>query len=284
VSLSAAIGEGDAPRRDSSARLIADREERKYLLAAAEAASFVASVAPLMPLHRYGGSSPDAAASYATTVYFDSPGRDLYRVAVSQPKHAKVRVREYYEVPLGLEQRAAEPPALDARVIWLELKVRDGQRSRKRRVCLAKHELERWFGALDADADDQVGEPSQAPERAELAAELRRLQRELAAPLAPSCAVNYRRLSWQDESQALRITLDHDVCAFSAAAELLHERALLRRQFLGAPAFVEPHAVLEIKSAGAFPSWVAELLRAHGATAVNYSKFVMASRAVHGPF
>ena len=60
-------------------------------------------------------------------------------------------------------------------------------------------------------------------------------------------------------------------------------REALTREVLGTPVHEESDCVLEIKSRGELPEWLLSLLEAHNVqSVVDYSKFVMASRAVHG--
>jgi hypothetical protein len=262
----------------SALGLTADRTEIKYVMPADQAAGFIRSMAPLLARHRYHDSlvepSPRAE-HYATTVYFDTADSELYRAAVREPVHVKVRAREYYE--LRDRSQVVQPRP----VTWLELKSRDGQRSRKRRACIAKLDVPRVLGELETPADDRVT-PTGSADIDEMITELRAVRAVLRRPLRTSCIVNYRRLSWQDGAEALRVTLDSDVCAFAPSPDLWTDSGALTRAVLGRPAFEEPRCVLEVKSRGPLPPWLDHVLARHGAAEIEYSKFVMASRAVHG--
>jgi hypothetical protein len=111
-----------------------------------------------------------------------------------------------------------------------------------------------------------------------VADELRRVRAALSGPLRVSCAVRYRRRAFEDPALALRVTIDRELHAFAP-----DPGAALRVPFGDEPAaFAEPACVVEVKSRGGWPSWLPSLLAAHGAVPVEYSKFVVASRAVHG--
>jgi len=265
------------------------RTEIKYVMPADEAVAFTHSMASRLSPHRYrdSGIEPSAGTEhYATTVYFDTADRELYRAAVYEPVHVKVRAREYYAVHSGRPDFETDPQQIvqSSPVTWIELKSRDGQRSRKRRACIPKLEVPSLLDDLERR---QTGARTRSPtgnaELDQIVAELQHVLIRLRSPLRASCAVNYRRLSWQDDSDALRITLDRDVSAFALPADLWTQRGPASRHVLGRPAWLEPSCVLEVKSHGESPAWLAQVLARHRATEVEYSKFVMASRALHGP-
>jgi hypothetical protein len=93
--------------------------------------------------------------------------------------------------------------------------------------------------------------------------------------------VRYVREAFQDASGTLRVTFDDGVRAFAPPAEPFAPGALELTR-LGEPRHEETGCVLETKSLGEPPEWLTLLLAAHGARAIEYSKLVMASIAVHG--
>lgn len=235
--------------------LAAERNEVKFLLPATQAASFALGSSERLPAQR---GAPE---QELTTVYFDTEGCELYRAALAQPIAIKVRIRAYGAAP----------------AVYVELKVREGQRSRKSRVQLPvdaaislveRPELAVAYDLLGADGAAFHG----------VADELRRVCAGLSGRLRASCAVRYRRRAFEEPALALRVTIDRELRAFAPdpAAELFSS---CRDE---QPAFAEPACVVEIKSRGGWPPWLPSLLAAHGALPVEYSKFVMASRAVHG--
>ena len=163
-------------------------------------------------------------------------------------------------------------------VLWLEVKHRDGDRSGKERVGIAKRDVPAFLagGRLGAapKLDDDAGDHGMAAVAA--------LCARFPAPMRADCLVNYRRLAWQADDGSLRITLDVDVAFFAPPPTLwTHDRVLLREE-LGFAVARETSAVVEVKAQGAPPAWLEAVLA--GATNVPaYSKFVAASYAVHGP-
>jgi hypothetical protein len=258
--------------------LVAERFEAKYLVARADSDALCAQLAARLVTHHHSvppGFRLGAEQRHiTTTTYFDTARRDLYRAAVSSPVHLKVRARQYRDELHGARETISP--------VFLELKERDGESSRKRRVALAPHDADRLFAALalaDARAAQLTCEAfataSGEPTRSALLRDLAQTRSALGAPLRPSCTVRYWRQAFQDDRGTLRVTLDRDVQVFRAPPRAFDAE-------LGAPVFEEPACVLEAKSRSALPGWLADLFEQHGARAAEYSKLVMASRAVHG--
>jgi hypothetical protein len=263
-----------------------NRRELKYRLSGTLAASFVRRMSARVSMHRYRGAGENPlprAWHYATTVYFDTEDGDLYRAAMTDPVHVKARVREYYDVHPDLTELATDARDLVQYqpVLFVEVKVRDGERSRKQRVAVPKHEVDSFFKHFEVSATLRSVQPQGSTTLDQIVTEFARLRAELGKPLRASCVVNYRRLSWEDRNTALRVTLDRDLCVFAPPAGLWARREALTREALGTPVHEESDCVLEIKSRGELPEWLFALLEAHRVQSVDYSKFVMASRAVH---
>jgi hypothetical protein len=264
--------------------LVAARFEAKYFVARAAAAQLREQLATRLSSHHHsvppGGLVSSAVRHITTTVYFDTARRDLCRAAMRMPMHLKVRARTYHDEPsFG---GASEP------LIWVEIKERDGARSRKRRAPVERAVAGRWFAALALDDQALVVSACDVnlaahaePAGIMLLSDLTHTRVALGAPLLPSCVVRYRREAFQDAPGTLRITLDHDVQAFSAPRAPFASGALAHGA-LGAAMYEEAACVLEAKSIGGLPDWLTALLAEHGARAAEYSKLVMASQAVHG--
>lgn len=265
--------------------LVAARLEAKYLVERAAAPALRARLEARLPVHHHSvppGMALRAAHHVTTTVYFDTSRHDLYRAALRSPAHLKVRARTYHD-----EGRGGVAGPIEHATFWLELKERDGQRSRKQRAAFTRLEARAWLEALaihDAAASAHACrarlEAVDEPARAALLGELAQTRATLGCALEPSCVVAYRREAFQDAAGALRVTLDHDVRAYRAPPEPFAPGALDPRA-LGRPAHEEPACVLEVKSLGRAPEWLGALLAEHGARAAEYSKLVMAARAVH---
>jgi hypothetical protein len=94
---------------------------------------------------------------------------------------------------------------------------------------------------------------------------------------------NYERLSWQDSTAGLRVTLDLDVTFFAPVADLWRNDRVLSREMLGdARGRSAASGVLELKHQDSLPPWLQELLASMSLSPTRHSKFVLASEAVHG--
>src|SRR5256885_6857516 len=96
-------------KRDAtgSFRITADREERKYILSAAGVPKLAGELDRALPPHRFKGEGANrlpGARSYVTTIYFDTPSRDLFRAAQAKDASVKLRAKEYYDVHPGLAE------------------------------------------------------------------------------------------------------------------------------------------------------------------------------------
>jgi hypothetical protein len=260
-----------------------DREETKYVIHPLRLANLTRALSAELPRHRYSGEGanrlPDAQ-HYTTTVYFDSASRAMYRAARANPAYnEKLRARTYYDVHSSLAELST---SLDQFVrqdpfIFLELKRRDKTRTSKHRLRLRPSELVSFLGA-ESSAGALPGGAEQTADRAAIAAFWS--QRE--EPLAPSCVVSYRRVSFEDEAGSLRVTLDMDVGFFAPPRHLFQtERALLRGNF-GRPSGSAPLCMLEVKRRAETPAWLTRALGECGAREESFSKFILASEAVHG--
>lgn len=261
------------------ASITTERDETKYLLAPARAGALQAELTQRLPAHRYTGERANAlsgAQHFVTTLYFDTPSHAHLRAALHAPEHnVKLRAKEYYDLQPSLAELATSFGQIvrDQPWLWLELKRREGRRTHKRRARLAKADAAQLFagggaiaGAFSANTDDER--------------EIAAYCASLGEPLAISCLVSYRRLSFQDALGELRVTLDTELAYFAEPEGMWSSRAPLVRTRLGTPRGREPRAVLEIKARAGVPNWLSDALA--GTQPVIFSKFVAAAKAVHG--
>ncbi len=271
------------PRDDA---ITADRGERKYRVPLAHAPGLASAIGRRLEGHRFTGTGANrlpGAHHYVTTIYFDSHVRDIYRAAISAESSVKLRAKEYYDVHPSLAELATDPRQLVryTPVLWLEIKTRDRDQSRKLRVPLPKPDVAAFL-ADGRISDDMIAlQRTEGSNRTGLLGEIGALFGPLGAVRA-DCLVNYRRLAWQDPSSAVRMTLDLQIAFYAPPADLWTRRFALVRESLGAPRGNEPDCVVELKWLGEPPSWVEAMVAAHDGRPVRYSKFEAASRAVHG--
>jgi hypothetical protein len=277
------------PTDDADAQLTASRDEVKYRVAPAQVQALASALTHQLPPHRFTGQGANALPRprhFVTTVYFDTPSRHQFQASRADADHnLKMRAKEYYDLHPSLAELATDARQIVRYkpVMWLELKFKDGSRTGKRRIGIPKPQVPDFFRSGTV-----------TPEMIELqrscyGAESETVLTEIASycgrydePMQADCLVNYRRLPWQDADGKLRVTLDVGIELFAPPADLWHRKFALVRESLGTPVARVDAAVLEVKSRDELPDWLRELLATTGAERGKFSKFEMASEAVHG--
>jgi hypothetical protein len=265
----------------STEALTADRAETKYLVSPTSLDSLVAELSSRLSSHRFTGDGANRlsdAHHFVTTVYYDTPEHDHLRAARRDPeRNVKIRAKEYYDLHPSLAELATDPADIVrySPWLWLEIKRRDGLRTRKDRVRLLKRDVPRFLADPTADPGWLAG--SSRDHGAEVwSAELR------GRHLSACCLVNYRRLSWQDDADVLRVTIDVGLACYAPPEDLwTREQPLIRGAF-GAPRGTEPNVVVEVKSRGSTPAWQTGVLDGIDAQQSQFSKFVAAAHVVLG--
>jgi hypothetical protein len=256
-----------------------ERSERVYFLPSERVDEFVAAIGEHLGVHEFEPSASgvyDPAAHYVTTLYFDSPLRDIAIACEAGGDNVRLRTREYQD---RTGARARHEP-----LVWVEVKARSGDRTRKRRFALALDEA----GSLleEGVITPRLGifRRPQASHSATVLAEIADLGTRIRGPLGPDCVVRYRRRAWQDDAEGIRITLDTELSYHRPPAQpFVDGRPLAER--LGPACARLPQALVEIKLRHAVPAWIDELTEPLALAFVGkhtFSKFVAASRAVHG--
>jgi hypothetical protein len=282
---------GLAPRdaAEADARLTAEREEVKYLVAREQTQELALALSRRLPHHRFTGEGANPLPRprhFVTSIYFDTASRDQYRAARADADHnLKMRAKEYYDLHPSLAELATDPRQIVKYkpVLWLELKFKDGTRSGKRRIGIPKPQVPAFF------SDGQITPEMIELQRASYGADSEAVLREIAEycrrydePMQADALVNYRRIPWQDEAGCLRVTLDVGLEFFAPPGDLWERRHPLVRESLGPSVGRLDTAVVELKSHGELPPWLTELLAKVGARRFRFSKFEAASQAVHG--
>jgi hypothetical protein len=270
------------------ARMTADRDELKYVLPAATAVEVAREIARRWDRHRFQGPGANKlpeARHHVTTVYFDTPGRDVYRTAAASTDNTKLRAKEYYDLHPDLTELATDPRELVrySPLLWLELKHREGTRTRKHRIGIPKREVPNFFasGVVTSEMLRIQKETNGAGAESAIK-ELQEFCSRFQEPLRADCLASYRRSAWQDEEGMLRVTIDRSLSYFAPPADLWTRSHALVSETLGEPRASFAHCVVEVKMRGEPPAWLAEILTHSGAREERYSKFLSASRAVHG--
>jgi hypothetical protein len=265
-------------------QMTADRAERKYVLSMASANQLSRELSRRLDRHY----PPEFLAlpgtrQFATTIYFDTADRQLFCAA--EQGSVKLRAREYYNVDPSLAQVVRRPEDLVRfdPVIWFELKAKDGDHVTKQRFGLPKREVPQFLAEGAFSPKSVALQSSKYGAKAEqLIEDVTRLYRRFNQPFRVDCVVNYRRVAWQNPTGTLRLTLDRQVSFFGPGDDLWDRRAPLIRETLGQVFGHAGGAVLEVKLRTPPPSWLSEIVTQLAGLPCNFSKFVAASRAVHG--
>lgn len=270
-------------------RMTAHRREAKYLISPEQARAVAAAANVHILAHRHTGEGANklpAPQHYVTTIYFDTDSRALFRAATAtSDSHLKLRAKEYYDLHPGLTETATDPRQLVRYqpVLWLELKHRQGEHTGKQRVGIPKRDVPAFFAqGRITEAMVQIQQTSYGARAQDVLDSVAALCASCAEPLHADCLVNYRRQAWQDETGELRITLDTGVAFYAPPSDLWDRSWALIRQTLGTPVASESRRVLELKSRGELPSWLASLLDDTAIEISQFSKFEAAASAVHG--
>jgi hypothetical protein len=187
-----------------------------------------------------------------TSVYFDTARDEILAAARAQGRSIKVRVKEY-------ETRD------EAREVWLELKLREGERTGKLRTSVDRGRV------LDVIAD-----PSRA--QGPLFDDLARLEAALAGALVPACTVSYQRLAWETEDESIRVTIDTRIRYAAGPAPPWGDESLAHAVPPAVGTF--DGGILELKLRVPGPEWLTELVAQMGLERSPFSKFVAASDAL----
>lgn len=273
----------------ADAAMTKDRVEQKYLVPGERVSRLLGELNHHLPPHRFIGEGANrlpGAQHFVTTIYFDTDARTHYRQSIENHAYnVKIRAKEYYDVHPSLAELATSASQI-ARYqpwVWFELKRREGSRTMKQRFRLLKCDVPGFF--TDGHfAPSQGGREAEqaAREDAEASAVLGYCKG-LSQPLGASTVVNYRRLSFQDPSGSLRVTLDLGLAFFAPPEALWTKTRALERSCLGQKRGGIDMGVLEVKRRGPVPAWLEGVLgRAAVVEAAGFSKFVASSEAVYG--
>jgi len=237
-----------------------DRVERKYLVGVEDdgMAGFFRDLTSFLGPH---GLQPVQKITNVATVYFDNKDYDLLRyILLIRRTHILFRLRayEYYD-------RAPEPIS----EYWMEVKIRNADRRRKKRFRLKRLTLQDFLDGQDVM--ERVAAENQEEADRETLYNLYAEMREIFFTwgLRPALFVNYKRIAFQSGSE--RLSLDWDIQYYPA------DDHLYSRDSWKYP--VEPSAgkakqiVMELKyPQGTLPGWIASLEKDFPIVEKNYVK------------
>jgi len=220
------------------------RCEIKYLLHETAFQNLTAVLAGYMEAD--GNCSADST-YHIYNIYFDTENDDIIRRSLAKPYYKeKLRLRSY-TIPHSESDR-----------VFLELKKKIGGVVCKRRAEMRLDEANRFVATGQAPAgagylDRQV--------ISEIAYFLR------CYPVAPRVAINYQRMAFYGrEDRDLRITFDTNI------RTRRHSLALVQGGG-GRDLLEECPYLMEIKTVGALPLWLARVLSTNGVYRTSFSKY-----------
>src|SRR5262245_15441239 len=114
MSLGTGSAKAAATREASAAdaRMTAERDEVKYLLAREKIQGFATAMARHLPHHRFTGDGANMLPRprhFVTSVYFDTSSRHQYAAAQADAEHSlKLRAKEYYDLHPSLAELATD--------------------------------------------------------------------------------------------------------------------------------------------------------------------------------
>jgi VTC domain len=266
--------------------MTADRCEEKYLIESSQVQALMRTITEHVPRHFPPGAVRlPGAQQFSTTIYFDTPSRHLFHQASTNDASVKLRSREYYTLDPSMVRVARRPEQMVRfdPVMWFELKHKDGHHVRKHRFGIPKADVPQFLsGGRITKEMVALQSPHHGDKARKALLEIADLCQYYGEAFDVDCIVNYRRVAWQDEAGSLRLTLDRQVTFLTQPSDLWSRKSALIRETLGAPKGQLDKAIVEVKTRGAMPAWLASALARAGTTLGDFSKFVAASRAVNG--
>lgn len=254
-----------------------ERTEKKYVVTREQHASLVRGIEKHMQVDEFGKSQ-------ITSLYFDTPARDLIDRSLEKPLYKeKFRIRQY-----GSDES-------EQAQVFIEIKKKFKGVVYKRRVMCSRAAAFAWLGGMDYEMACRVHPlVSEALNQESISAQSLQIAREIDAFVArhanmrPSMLISCNRTafkpieqeSWsmslpnlpetQDHSD-LRITVDEDLkskdlfCKHAKVDDIVSHNLV----------------VMEIKSAHSMPLWLTNLLSNVGAYPTSFSKYGAAYLNAH---
>ncbi|MBO4940451.1 MAG: polyphosphate polymerase domain-containing protein [Clostridia bacterium] len=210
------------------------RYELKYLLTPAQYQTVLREVASRLQTDEYGETT-------IQSLYYDTDTHLLIRNSIERPWYKeKIRARSY-----GL--------ATPDQKVFLELKKKYEKVVYKRRISLKEGELAPFI------------ERGISPKDGQIVKELQYVCR-FYKNLRPSMLLLYDRTAYHEEGSELRITFDKNI-------RYRTERLDLCAGLDGTPILDGGRVMMEIKTAGAYPTWLITLLNENGLYKTSFSKY-----------
>lgn len=222
------------------------RYELKYILTMEQKEKVLKAMEPYMALDEYGRTT-------IRNIYFDTDNYRLIRRSIEKPTYKeKLRVRSY---------KQAKPESK----VFVELKKKYDSVVYKRRLSLPQMQAMQWVcGEKAGKSDTQIAE--------EINYFLEYYQN-----LHPVVFLSYEREAYFSKNKSdFRVTFDdHILCR--------EEELSLEAQIGGISLLEEGKVLMEIKTAGGIPLWMAQVLSEEQIYKTSYSKYGTAYQKIIFP-
>lgn len=212
------------------------RVEVKYLLNQEQKAAVYQAMQSHMEEDKFGNST-------IRNIYFDKPDFQLIRDSLEKPIYKeKLRVRSYKRVDENDK-------------VFVELKKKYDGVVYKRRISMTEKE-----------ASDYLGGNSESPKNDQISKEIDYFL-DFYGDIKAKVFISYDRSAYFDkENPNLRMTFDENILWRT-------DDLSLGKEVYGKPILKDGEALLEIKSAGSIPIWLAETLSKNNIYKVSFSKY-----------
>ena len=228
-------------------QMIFKRYELKYLLTAEQKGRFLEQLKPYLKPDEYGKT-------VIRNLYYDTENYRLIRRSLEQPAYKeKLRIRSYRRA------EGDEP-------VFVELKKKAEAVVYKRRMALPLQQATQWLAGKEPP-----------PVQTQIAEEIRYF-RDYYATLRPTVFLSYAREAYYlRDDDGFRVTFDENI--------LSRRRALtLSSEPWGTPLLPPGQTLMEIKTAGAIPLWLTQLLTQEHIFKTSFSKYGVAYMTMIYPF
>lgn len=217
-------------------QMVFKRYEIKYLLTKGQKEKILRAMEPYMELDQYGKST-------VRNIYYDTDNYRLIRTSLDKPAYKeKLRVRSYRQTAPGDK-------------VFVELKKKYDSVVYKRRICVEEGQaMEYLAGRAEASVHTQIAE--------EIDYFLQFYQ-----TIKPRVFLSYDREAYAaTEGEGLRVTFDENI--------LFREEELSLGSDVYGEALLAPgYTLMEIKTPGSIPMWMARALSEESVSKTSFSKY-----------
>ena len=212
------------------------RYELKYLLSKEQKEIILNAMKPYMALDRFGRSP-------VRNLYFDTDSYRLIRRSIEKPAYKeKLRIRSY-------SQAEAQSP------VFVELKKKYRHVVYKRRISMSEENAMKWLCRECA-----------CPLNTQIADEINYFL-DYYGPLHPTVFLSYEREAYYSKDNSdFRVTFDDNILC-------RRQDLSLKAEVYGNSLLSDSMVLMEIKSSGGIPLWMARTLSEHRIYKTSFSKY-----------